>query len=100
MHLGHLLTTRKVGCQLIPPSEPLVASMPSGRDYRDPKMYVIPALDEEAIVRMRAPPDPGDAAFEGEEDDSGDEEERAHTTAPIGAFPGTKAEYSGGTSYY
>lgn len=89
-----------VGCQIIPPSEPLVASMPSGRDYRDPKMYVIPALDEDAIIRMRAPPDPGEAAFEGEEDDSGDEEERTNTATPVGAFPGTKAEYAGGTSYY
>lgn len=48
---------------------------------------------------MRAPPDPGDAAFEGDEDDSADEEERQQASAPVGAFPGTRAEYSG-SSYY
>jgi hypothetical protein len=61
-------------------------------------MFITPALDEEMIIRMRAPPDPADAAFEGEEDDSEDEE-REHASAP-GAFPGAKAEYSAGTSYY
>jgi hypothetical protein len=49
---------------------------------------------------MRGPPDPGDAAFEGEEDDSGEEEERESANVPVGAFPGTKAEYSTGTTYY
>lgn len=83
----------------MPPSEPLLASMPSGREYHTPKPFVIPALDEDAIIRMRAPPDPGDAAFEGEEEDSDDEEERDNTNAPVGAFPGAKAEY-GGSSYY
>jgi hypothetical protein len=48
-------------------------------------MFVIPALDEDALVRMRAPPDPSDA-FKGDEDDSADEEERS---APAGAFPGS-----------
>ncbi|KAF2788418.1 pH-response regulator protein-like protein palC [Melanomma pulvis-pyrius CBS 109.77] len=88
-----------VGIQLIPSSEPLLASMPSGREYHSPKLFVAPALEEEAIIRMRAPPDPGDTAFEGEEDDSADEEDRANN-APVGAFPGTRAEYSAGTSYY
>lgn len=60
-------------------------------------MYVVPALEEDAIIRMRAPPDPGDA-FEGEEEDSADEEER--TAAPVGAFPSTKAEYAASTNYY
>lgn len=62
-------------------------------------MFVTPALDEDAIVRMRAPPDPGDAAFKGDEDDSGDEEERV--AAPVvGAFPGTKSEYPAGSGYF
>ncbi|KAF2874901.1 pH-response regulator protein palC [Massariosphaeria phaeospora] len=86
-----------INVQLIPPSEPLIASMPSGREYHTPKMYAIPALEEDAIIRMRAPPDPGDA-FEGEEDDSAEEDER--TEAPVGAFPGAKTEYAAGTSYY
>jgi hypothetical protein len=45
------------------------------------------------MIRMRAPPDPGDA-FEGEEDDSADEDDTP-TNAP-GAFPVATAS----TSYY
>jgi len=67
--------------------------MPSGRDYPGVKAYAPPALEEDAIIRMRAPPDLGDA-FEGEEDDSDDEDERP-SNAP-GAFPGASAS----TSYY
>lgn len=88
-----------MGMQLIPPSEQLVATMPSGRDIHTPKIYIIPALEEHSIIRMRAPPDPGEA-FEGEEDDSGDDEREAATNGAPGAFPGTKGEYSAGTSYY
>ena len=79
--------------QIVPPSEQLLSTMPSGREYHTPKPYIIPALQEDAIVRMRAPPDPGDV-FEGEEDDSADEEERAGQP-PVGAFPGTPS-----TNYY
>jgi hypothetical protein len=81
---------------LIPPSEPLLASMPSGREYHTTKMFVIPALDEVALIRMRAPPDPSDT-FEGDEDDSADEDVRS---PPAGAFPGTKSDYATGSSYY
>ena len=66
--------------------------MPSGREYHTPRPYTVPALDEDAIVRMRAPPDPGEL-FEGVEDDS-EEEERVQ--AP-GAFPGGQ---QGGAGYY
>lgn len=62
-------------------------------------MFVVPTLAEEVLIRMRAPPDPSDAAFQGVEEDSADEDER--TGAPVGAFPGTATEYhSGNTSYY
>ena len=64
--------------------------MPAGREYHSPKPYAIPTLEEHAIVRMRAPPDPGEA-FEGEEDDS-EEEERGQLP---GAFP-----VKGGEAYY
>jgi hypothetical protein len=80
--------------QVIPPSEPLLASMPSGREYHTTKMFVVPALDEDALSRMRAPPDPSEA-FGGDEDDSADEDER---TAP-GAFP-AGGDRSASTSYY
>lgn len=65
--------------------------MPSGREYHSVKIWIVPALDEDSLVRMRAPPDPSEA-FEGEEDDSADESQR---TAP-GAFPVQSAS----TSYY
>jgi hypothetical protein len=48
---------------------------------------------------MRAPPDPGDV-FESEEKDSDDEDERTPEVGPVGAFPGTKAEYAANSSYY
>lgn len=70
--------------------------MPSGREYHTSKMFVVPALDEQSLIRMRAPPDPSDA-FRGEEDDSADEIER---DPPAGAFPGTKQDYAPSTSYY
>ncbi|KAJ4345589.1 uncharacterized protein N0V89_011722 [Didymosphaeria variabile] len=87
-----------ISVQVVPSSSQLLSAMPSGREYHTPKPYIIPTLEEDAIIRMRAPPDPGDA-FEGEEDDSADEDERS-AGAPVGAFPGTKAEYSANTSYY
>jgi hypothetical protein len=59
-------------------------------------MFVVPALDEDALIRMRAPPDPSDT-FKGDEDDSADEDNR---NAPAGAFPGTKSDYAAGSSYY
>jgi hypothetical protein len=70
--------------------------MPSGREYHTTKMFVIPALDEDALIRMRAPPDPSET-FNGDEDDSADEDERH---PPAGAFPGTKSDYATGSSYY
>ena len=85
---------------MIPPSEPLLASMPSGREYHTPKAFAGPTLDEDSIIRMRAPPDPSDAAFAGDEDDSADEEQREAATAPVGAFPGTQGGYAAGSNYY
>jgi hypothetical protein len=87
-----LIEAAQVGMHTIPPSEPLLASMPSGREYHTTKMFVVPALDEDALVRMRAPPDPSEV-FAGDEEDSADEDER---TAP-GAFPTAD---SSGTGYY
>jgi hypothetical protein len=92
------LITGQMGVQLIPPSEPQLAEMPSGREYHTPKMYIAPALDEDVMARMRAPPDPGDAAFKIDEEDSGDESQ--NRSSPVGAFPGTKGEYSAGGAYY
>jgi hypothetical protein len=59
-------------------------------------MFVVPALDENSLVRMRAPPDPSEA-FKGNEDDSAEEDERS---APAGAFPGTMSDYTPSSNYY
>lgn len=86
--------------QLVPPSGPLLANLPSGREYHTPKPYQIPTLEADVIARMRAPPDPRDAGFRGDEDDSANEDES--TADPVGAFPGTKGNYSASnsTTYY
>jgi hypothetical protein len=62
-------------------------------------MFVQPCLDEESIIRMRAPPDPADSAFKGDADDSGDEDGRGPASAP-GAFPDSQTEHTGRTIYY
>lgn len=90
-----------VGIQAIPPIEPLLASIPSGREYHTPKPYKLPTLDASIITRMRAPPDPSDPGFAGNEDDSADEDDRlAGGADPVGAFPGTSDDYAGDRNYY
>lgn len=83
---------------MVPPFEPLLAAMPSGREYHTPKPYVPPTLDPAEVARMRAPPDPGQSAFTGDEDDSGDE--GGPRVDPVGAFPGTAQQYEPSTTYY
>ena len=83
--------------QLIPPSEPLLSSLPSGREYHRPQDYIPPTLDEDALARMRAPPDPTETAAFRNEDDSASEGEDGD---PVGAFPGTKQDYSTSSNYY
>ena len=90
----------QMNVQLVPPLEPLIANMPSGREYHTPKKYEPPTLDETTIMTMRGPPDPSelDRARAGGEhsDDEGD-----NRGDPVGAFPGTKSEYvSSSSSYY
>jgi hypothetical protein len=99
-----------VNVQVVPDFEPLLAQqMPSGREYHTPENWSPPALDAGTLVRMRAPLDAGERAFKGEEDDSGDDEGgyggvTAGTGEPVGAFPGTAADYGGrsktSNSYY
>lgn len=85
----------------VPPYEPLLAGMPSGRDFHSPKAWVPPALDEGVLESMRVMPDSGRAAFRGTEEDSGDEDGRIGGPAePVGAFPGTGREYSTDTPAY
>jgi hypothetical protein len=89
--------------QLVPPFEPLLASMPSGREYHTPQQYSPPVLDTETLMRMRAPPEPDEKAFGGEEDDSGGEDGLGQRSEPVGAFPGTAGDYgrsATSNSYY
>ncbi|KAF7186909.1 pH-response regulator protein palC [Pseudocercospora fuligena] len=89
--------------QLVPPFEPLLASMPSGREYHTAQPFNPPALDAATLASMRAPPEPDEKAFRGEEADSGDEEGFGRSSDPVGAFPGTSGEYgrsATSNSYY
>ncbi|KAE8168063.1 hypothetical protein BDV40DRAFT_131380 [Aspergillus tamarii] len=62
-----------INTQLIPPSADLVANLPSGRDIHSaPGAYRLQALDDEELVRMRAPP-VVDEFGPGSDDDSEEE---------------------------
>lgn len=76
-----------VNVQIVPPFEPLLAAMPSGREYHTPKPYSPPIMDEIELGRMRAPIDQH-APYRGEEADSGDEGEAGVSRQSLpGAFP-------------
>jgi hypothetical protein len=72
-----------------------MAVMPSGREVHSIKPYVPPTLDSSVLGSMRAPPGSTDDYGM---DASSDDEEASRD--PVGAFPGTRAEYSGSGGYY
>ena len=72
-----------------------MATMPSGRDMHSLKPYIPPTLDASVLGNMRAPPSLIDDHGEGA---SSEDEGVVHD--PVGAFPGTRAEYSGSDGYY
>ncbi|TQS34029.1 hypothetical protein Golomagni_05606, partial [Golovinomyces magnicellulatus] len=78
--------------QPIPPINSLLSKMPSGREMHTIQPYAPPQLDPGILNAMRAPPE-GD-------DDVGNEwssdEETLNENGPVGAFPGTSADYSSG----
>ncbi|RAO67467.1 uncharacterized protein BHQ10_003479 [Talaromyces amestolkiae] len=81
-----------VNTQLIPPSEPLLSNLPSGRDIHSaPAAYKPPSLEESELIRMRAPPDEIDQTLSALalEDDSEDE-------VPPGVSPGSERSLPGG----
>ncbi|KAK0632310.1 pH-response regulator protein palC [Immersiella caudata] len=80
--------------QTIPPTGPLLAQMPSGREIHSIKPFQPPVLDAATLEAMRAPPERSDD-FEGYP--SSDEETLAE---PVGAFPGTSGDYRTGTPNY
>lgn len=58
------------------------------------KPFAPPDLDSFVLERMRAPPDRADD-YDGSS--SEDDNERQ---GPVGAFPGTKNDYSSSSNYY
>ncbi|KAI9780322.1 MAG: hypothetical protein M1835_004518 [Candelina submexicana] len=90
-----------VNYQIIPPTEPLLATMPSGREIHSPKSFVVPSLDAEVLSRMTAPPSPSEAVFSGGVSDSGEDKAPGYDKEPVGAYPGAQAElHASGTTYY
>ena len=77
-----------------------MASMPSGREYHTPKPFSPPSLDASLLARLRAPIDPHQNAFRGDEEDSGDEAMPREPAVVPGAFPGAAAGGNSGTAYY
>ena len=74
-----------------------MATMPSGREIHSVKPFMPPVLEPSVLENMRAPPDRTDD-YGG--DASSDEDGAAQ--GPVGAFPGTKQDYSaaGSSNYY
>ncbi|KAH6670432.1 hypothetical protein B0J14DRAFT_96686 [Halenospora varia] len=84
-----------INTQVIPPIGPLMASMPSGREIHSLKPFVPPTLEVSVLESMRAPPDRADDyGSDLSSDDERNEQE------PVGAFPGTKGDYSSSSNYY
>ncbi|KAI9847410.1 MAG: hypothetical protein M1837_002599 [Sclerophora amabilis] len=89
-----------INTQLIPPSGVLVASMPSGRDIHTLTPFIAPHLGEEILTKMRAPPDPSLRGFEGDEDDSDNDDINDHGRNPPGTFPGSGGGTNSSSVYY
>ncbi|KAK3362246.1 hypothetical protein B0T25DRAFT_523844 [Lasiosphaeria hispida] len=82
--------------QIVPPTGPLLAQMPSGREMHSVKPFQPPMLSAATLEAMRAPPDRSD---ESGNYASSDEETLTDGTL-VGAFPGTQGEYRTGTPNY
>lgn len=96
-----------INTQAVPPSGPLLATIPSGREIHSLQPYVPPALDAATLAEMRAPPEGDGVAGEGGADSSDDEIVGAGdgTKGMAGAFPGTGGDYgtasrTGTPAYY
>lgn len=72
-----------------------MGAMPSGREIHSLKQFAPPTLDPSILESIRAPPDRAD---EYGSEASSDEEKLEGN--PVGAFPGTKADYSSSSNYY
>ncbi|MCJ1474269.1 hypothetical protein MMC13_002927 [Lambiella insularis] len=77
--------------QIIPPSESLIAAMPSGREIHSPKVYIRPNLDPDTLASMRAPPDRDKDTLGSSSESDGSRGEISNTGAVPGAFPDTSS---------
>ncbi|PLB33251.1 pH-signaling protein PalC [Aspergillus candidus] len=77
-----------INTQLIPPSTDLLNSLPSGRDIHSPPgPYKLPALDDEQLAQMRAPPDDTGSISGESDEEEGDEGLGQMQTGTPGAYP-------------
>ncbi|KAJ5781284.1 hypothetical protein N7457_006444 [Penicillium paradoxum] len=84
-----------INTQLIPASAPLLSNLPSGRDIHSPPApYQAPSLDEDQLMRMRAPPDEINDVQFGSDDDSEDETGQFDGRGTPGGFPDRSATAS------
>lgn len=80
--------------QNIPPTGPLFAQMPSGREIHTLRPFEPPLLDAYVLEGMRAPPDRSDeVGGAGSSDEDGDTLVGGPSPIPVGAFPGTQDDY-------
>lgn len=78
----------QINTQLIPPSAPLLANLPSGRDiHTPPAPYNPPSIDEGQLLRMRAPPNGNEDLNFGCDLDDSEEEGEPVTQGSPGGFP-------------
>lgn len=87
----------QINTQLIPPSDPLIANMPLGRDIHAAKSFVLQTLDDDTLTRMRAPPDLNDV--DDDNKSSSDEGEKSQSGLPR-SFPGSSSAATQEDSYY
>jgi hypothetical protein len=77
--------------QLIPQFDPLLSSLPVGREFHKPQRFAVPVLGEDVLVQMRAPPEYSESfAYKDDEDSQSDPD----MEDPVGAFPGTANSYA------
>ncbi|KAL8743267.1 MAG: hypothetical protein Q9190_004367 [Brigantiaea leucoxantha] len=85
--------------QLIPPFEPLLNSMPSGRDVHQTRAFNLPVLDADILERMRAPPEKDDVRISADEESS-DDEPGTEGRNPPGTFPSLSTSSTHNSDYF
>lgn len=82
--------------QPIPPTGPLLAQMPSGREIHSIKPFQPPQLDAHVLEAMRAPPERPDEFGNSPSSD----EETAVDPSPVAGFLGKSGDYRTATPNY